>query len=273
MKTNENRVGFIGAGNMATALIKGIIESGLYRGDQVFASDSDPAKIKTITDTYKINGLSSNMELCSTCNIIILSVKPQVMAKVLEEIKGAITREHIVISIAAGIKINTIESSIGSGVPVIRVMPNTPALVQMGVSAIASGGAVKEDYLNVALDILKAVGIAFTVDEVMMDAVTAVSGSGPGFIFRLMECLVAAAEKQGFDPETAKNMVINTFLGATTLAQKTGTELSGLRKMVTSPGGTTEAGLKYMDENKIGELLEGTVEAAKLRSVELGKKM
>ncbi len=179
----------------------------------------------------------------------------------------------MVISIAAGIRINAIESILGADVPVIRVMPNTPALVQMGVSAIAAGRAVTPEHMNIATDILKAVGIAFTVDEAMMDAVTALSGSGPGFIFRLMESFVAAAQKQGFEHETAKDMVINTFLGAATLAQKTGMPLAELIKIVTSPGGTTEAGLKYMDENKIGEVLEGTVEAAKMRSVELGKKV
>jgi pyrroline-5-carboxylate reductase len=273
MNETINSVGFIGAGNMANALIKGIITSGLYSSNMIFASDSDPEKVRVIADIFKINGLSSNRELCSACNIIILSVKPQVMQAVLAEIKGAINKNHVVISIAAGIKINTIESSLGTDVPVIRVMPNTPALVQMGVSAISSGGAVKEDHLKIALDILKAVGIAFTVDETMMDAVTALSGSGPGFIFRLMESFVVAAQKQGFDPDTAKNMVINTFLGATMLAQKSGTPLADLRKMVTSPGGTTEAGLRYMDENRIGDILSGTVEAAKARSMELGKKI
>jgi pyrroline-5-carboxylate reductase len=273
MKTNENRVGFIGAGNMAGALIKGIIASGLYSCNRIFASDSDPEKLKALNNNYQVKGVSSNGEICSQCNIIVLSVKPQVMKTVLTEIKGAVTKDHTVISIAAGIRINTIESILGADVPVIRVMPNTPALVQMGVSAIAAGSAVTPEQVNTAIDIFKAVGIAFTVDETMMDAVTAVSGSGPGFIFRLMECFVAAAEKQGFAPETAKNMVINTFLGAATLAQKTDTPLSDLRRMVTSPGGTTEAGLKFMDENKIGELLEGTVEAAKARSIELGKKI
>jgi pyrroline-5-carboxylate reductase len=273
MKTNVNRVGFIGAGNMAGALIKGIIASGLYAPEMIFASDSDPEKVRTVSDTYQVKGLSSNMELCSTCNIIVLSIKPQVMQTVLSEIKGAINRSHVIISIAAGIRINTIESILGADVPVIRVMPNTPALVQMGVSAIAAGNMVTADHLDIAINILKAVGIAFTVDEAMMDAVTAVSGSGPGFIFRLMESFVAATEKQGFDPEIAKDMVINTFLGAATLAKKTGTPLTDLRRMVTSPGGTTEAGLKYMDDNKMAEILEGTVETAKKRSIELGKKI
>lgn len=257
---------------MASALIKGIIASSLFNHDMIKASDSNPEKIRALSNSYKVEGILSNRELCNACNIIVLSIKPQVMAMVLEEIKGAINKNHLVISIAAGIRINAIETILGADVPVIRVMPNTPALVQMGVSAIAAGGAVNVDHLNIALDILKAVGNVFTVDEAMMDAVTAVSGSGPGFVFRLMECIVEAAQKQGFDQETAKNMVINTFLGAAMLAQKTATPLSELRKMVTSPGGTTEAGLKYMDENKIGDILEGMIEAAKKRSVELGKK-
>ncbi|MBN1907927.1 MAG: pyrroline-5-carboxylate reductase [Deltaproteobacteria bacterium] len=269
----EKRIGFIGAGNMAGALIKGIIASGLFNHNMINASDNDPEKIKALSNSYKVEGILSNRELCDRCNIIVLSIKPQVMSMVLEEIKGCINKNHLVISIAAGIRINNIETILGADVPVIRVMPNTPALVQMGVSAIAAGRAVTPEHMNIAIDILKAVGIAFTVDEAMMDAVTAVSGSGPGFIFRLMECFVAAAQTQGFDPETSRNMVINTFLGAAILAQKSGTPLSELRKMVTSPGGTTEAGLKYMDENKIGEILDGTVEAAKNRSVELGKKM
>ncbi len=273
MKETVNRIGFIGAGNMANALIKGVIASDLYNHDMIRASDSDPEKIRALSNSYKVKGILSNRELCNTCNVIVLSIKPQVMQKVLEEIKGIVTKDHLVISIAAGIRINTIEAALGADVPVIRVMPNTPAIAQMGVSAITEGRAVKENHMNIALDMFRAVGIAFTVDETMMDAVTAVSGSGPGFIFRLMECFVAAAQTQGFDPEIAGDMVINTFLGAAMLAQKTGTPLSELRKMVTSPGGTTEAGLKYMDVNKICEILEGTVEAAKARSVELGKKI
>jgi pyrroline-5-carboxylate reductase len=272
MSVIEKRVGFIGAGNMAGALIKGIVASGLYSSNMIFASDSDPEKVRAIRDIYQLKGLPSNIELCRECNIIILSIKPQVMQRVLTEIKGVVNKNHLVISIAAGIRINTIETTLGADVPVIRVMPNTPAIVQMGVSVIAAGRSVTPEHMNIAIDLLKAVGIAFTVDEAMMDAVTAVSGSGPGFIFRLMECFVAAAEKQGFAPETAKDMVINTFLGAAMLAQRSATPLSELRKMVTSPGGTTEAGLRYMDENKIGEIIEGTVEAAKTRSIELGKK-
>jgi pyrroline-5-carboxylate reductase len=273
MMNNEiKKAGFIGAGNMATALIKGIVSSGLYNPQMINAYDNDPEKLKSIYSEYSVKGMSSNNELVKSCNIIILAVKPQVMNAVLEEIKNDVTENHIVISIAAGIKIETIQSFLGEKIPVIRVMPNTPALIQRGVSFAAAGEAVTAAHINIALEIIKAVGIAFIVDEVMMDAVTAVSGSGPGFVFKLMESFVDATEKQGFDKDTARKMVINTFLGASMLAESSDLSLSDLRKMVTSPGGTTEAGLKFLDTNKVDELIEGTIETAKVRSIELGKK-
>ena len=141
MSGMDKKVGFIGAGNMATALIKGIISSGLYNPQMINAYDNDPHKLKTIYAEYSVNGLSSNSELIKSCNIIILAVKPQVMNAVLEEIKASTTKNHVVISIAAGIKIKTIQSFLGQDVPVIRVMPNTPALIQRGVSFAAAGEA------------------------------------------------------------------------------------------------------------------------------------
>jgi pyrroline-5-carboxylate reductase len=270
MGTEGNKAGFIGAGNMATALIKGIIRSGLYNPQMINVYDTDPEKLKAIYAEYSVNFTQSNSELVKSSNIIILAVKPQVMNAVLEEIKNDVTKDHIVISIAAGIKIETLQSFLGEDVPVIMVMPNTPALIQRGVSFAAAGEAVTAAHMNIALEIIKAVGIAFIVDEVMMDAVTAVSGSGPGFVFKLMESFVDATERQGFDKDTATKMVINTFLGASMLAENSDLSLSDLRKMVTSPGGTTEAGLKFLNTNKVDELIDGTIETAKARSIELG---
>ncbi len=270
--TQNKRTGFLGAGNMATALIKGIIESGLYSPDMINAYDNDSEKLKSIYETYHVKGMQTNRDLVKACNIIILAVKPQVMSDVLEEIKDDITEGHIVISIAAGIKIEKIQSFLGKDVPVIRVMPNTPALIQRGVSAVAAGEAVSTDQMNTAIEILKAVGVAFTVDEKMMDAVTAVSGSGPGFVFKIMECFVDATRKQGFDEETAVKMVVQTFLGSSMLAESSDLSLSELRKMVTSPGGTTEAGLNFLGSNKVGELIDGIIVTAKDKSIELGKK-
>ena len=272
MSIRYKKAGFIGSGNMATALIKGIINSGLYSPDMINAHDSDPEKLKSIYETYAIEGLPSNGELVKSCNIIILAVKPQVMNAVLEEIRNEVKNDHVVISIAAGIKIATIQSYLGKNVPVVRVMPNTPALIQRGVSALAAGNGVTQEQMNIALEILRAVGIAFTVDEAMMDAVTAISGSGPGFVFKIMECFVEAAEKQGFDKNTATKMVTQTFLGASMLAESSDHSLSDLRKMVTSPGGTTEAGLKFLDNNRLCELIDGTIDVAKERSIELGRK-
>ena len=270
MSILEKKVGFIGAGNMATALTEGIISSGLYSPQLINAYDNDSEKLKSIYANYSVKGMPSNRDLVRSCDIIILAVKPQVMNAVLEEIKDEVTKDHVVISIAAGIKISTIQSFLGKDVPVIRVMPNTPALIQKGVNFAAAGEAVTAAHMNITLDIIKATGVAFIVDEVMMDAVTAVSGSGPGFVFKIMECFLEATEKQGFDKDTAKKMVIQTFLGACMLAESSDLSLSELRKMVTSPGGTTEAGLKFLDTNKIDEIIEGTIKVAKDKSIELG---
>ena len=272
MSSANKRIGFIGAGNMATALIKGTISSGLYTPGMIKASDTDPEKIKRMHEDYGIEGISSNKNLAELCDVIVLSVKPQVINDVLDDIRDKINKNHIVISIAAGIKISTIQSIIGDEVPVIRVMPNTPALIQRGVSAVAAGKNVSNNQMDIALDIFNAVGTAFSVEEEMMDAVTAISGSGPGFVFKIMECFVEAAESQGFDSETALLMIKNTFLGSAMLAENSKLSLSELRKMVTSPGGTTEAGLKYLDENKIEGIICGAIETATARSVELGKK-
>ncbi len=272
MSTAEHKVGFIGAGNMATALIKGIVDSALYPAEKIGAFDLDKDKLASINTAYNVKGAESNKELVKDCSTIVLAVKPQVMSAVLEDIKGTVTPGHVVISIAAGIKIAAIQSVLGEDIPVIRVMPNTPALIQKGVSALAAGSTVTDDQMKIALDILKAVGTTFTVEESMIDAVTAVSGSGPGFAFKIMECFVEAAEKQGFDRKTATQMVIGTFLGASMLAESSDLSLADLRIMVTSPGGTTEAGLNYMNDNRIAEIIDGTIAAAKDKSVELGKK-
>jgi pyrroline-5-carboxylate reductase len=264
-------IGFIGAGNMATALIKGIINSGIYNPAQINASDSDKKKIKNITEEYGITGVLSNRELVSKSDIILLAVKPQVMAVVLEEIKEEITDGHLVISIAAGVTIKNIQGFLGHDIPVIRVMPNTPALIQKGISAVTSNRNCTDDHKALAEQILNAVGRTIRVDEKMMDAVTALSGSGPGFLFKIMECFVESAEEQGFDKETALLLITQTFLGSIALAHESNLTLSQLREMVTSPGGTTQAGLTFLDKNNIAGIIKGAVDTARKRSVELGQ--
>jgi len=271
MDLNNLTIGFIGAGNMANSLIKGLINSKLYTPGQLAVSDNDRQKLKDISDRFGLKVYSSNKDLALGCEVIVLAVKPQVIRDVLEEVKNDIKDEHLIVSIAAGIPIKMIRSLIGRDIPIIRVMPNTPALIQKGISALAAGGAASSTHMAIAKGIFDAVGKSVVVDEGMMDAVTAISGSGPGYMFKIMEYLVATGEKYGFDKETGLLLVIQTVLGAAHLAEESELSLSRLREMVTSPGGTTAAALAFFEEKGLGDIIEGAVEAAFRRSVELGK--
>jgi len=191
------------------------------------------------------------------------------MGAILEELKSDITSKHLVVSIAAGIPLNFMESSLNEGCRAIRVMPNTPAFVQKGMSAIAYASNVKSEYVNWALDIFNSVGDTIVVDEQMIDVITAVSGSGPGFIFRIMECMVEGAIKLGLEEKDAVKLVIQTFIGASFLAKESGKSLSELREMVTSPKGTTEAGLLVFEKRGLKEVISEAIQAAYKRSVEI----
>jgi len=272
MVLKNESIGFIGAGNMAEALIKGLIKSRLYTPSQLSASDTNLVQLNTKSVNYGIKTYDSNTDLVKSSTIILLSVKPQIIKDVLSEINDYLTSNHLIISIAAGISINLIQSIIGKDKPIIRVMPNTPALIQRGISALAKDSISSAAHLHKAREIFNAVGKTVIVDEKMMDAVTALSGSGPGFIFRIMEAFVEAAETLGFDRETALMLVKQTFLGASHLADESESSLSRLREMVTSPGGTTAAGLASFEANRLQDVVTAAVKAARDRSIELGKK-
>jgi pyrroline-5-carboxylate reductase len=272
MKSGNMTIGFIGAGNMANAIIKGLIKSRLYSPEQLAVSDNDIHKIEDVSDKFGVKSFASNKDLVLGCEVIILAIKPQVIRDVLEEIRDDITDKHLIISIAAGIPINMIRSVIGRDIAIIRVMPNTPALIKKGISALAAGGTASLSHMDTAKGIFEAVGKTVVMDEGMMDAVTALSGSGPGFVFKIMESFVAAGERLGFDNKTALQLVMQTFLGAAHLADESDLPLSRLREMVTSPGGTTAAGLAFFEEKGVEGMIKGAVEAARNRSIELGKK-
>ena len=269
----DQKIGFIGAGNMATALIKGLMESGLYGKDRLSASDVDKPSLKKATERFGIECYSSNAELVRRCSTVLFSVKPQNIREVLEEVKGDFRDDHLLISIAAGIPRKMIHSIIGPTVPLIRVMPNTPALIQKGVSALAGGEGVTAEHMAIAIKIFHAVGETVEVEESAMDGVTALSGSGPGYIFKIMEHMVEAGAAVGLDEVTSKLLVVQTFLGASYLAKESELSLSRLREMVTSPGGTTAAGLASFDEMGLEEIIKKAVKAAHARSVELGKEL
>lgn len=271
MKTKIEKLGFIGAGNMGTALIKGLIISGLYQSNQLLASDRNTEHLKKISEQFGLKSCPSNKDLVRECAIIILAVKPQSIREVLEEVRDEIRDDHLMISIAAGIPLKMIHSVIGRAIPLIRVMPNTPALIQKGVSALASGKRATSKHMEIAGEIFGAVGETVIVAEELMDAVTAVSGSGPGYIFKIMECFVDAGEKLGFDKETSIRLVVGTVLGAAHLAIESEKSLSQLREMVTSPGGTTAAALAVFERRGLDRVIQEALEAACKRSVELGK--
>lgn len=271
MDVKKGNIGFIGAGNMATALVKGLVESGLYDPKDVLASDVSREQLKKISGGFGIRTLQDNNDLVRESSIVLLAVKPQSMGEVLEEIREGVREDHLVISIAAGIPLKMIHDALGENVAVIRAMPNTPALILSGMIALASRPGVSPENMDTAQRIFGAVGKTVVIDEEMMDAVTALSASGPGFVFRIMECFVEAGECVGFDRETSTLLVLQTFLGAARLANESDKSLSHLREMVTSPGGTTEAGLGILERKGLKEVIISAVRAARDRGIELGK--
>lgn len=266
-------IGFIGSGNMAEALIKGIITADLYKPANILISDIRPERLKQLAKKYKVKPAKGNSELAGKADIIVLSVKPQSMAEALKSIKNAIRGRKLVISIAAGVKTSRIADVLGN-VAIIRAMPNTPALIGEGASALFANAKAKT-MLKKAKAVFSAVGKAVVVDnEDLIDTVTAVSGSGPAYYFLLMEEMIKAASKLGLHDDDAKDLVLQTAKGAALLAVDADGRCESpaqLRQKVTSPGGTTEAALKVFAKGKIGKLISAAITRARDRARELAK--
>jgi len=264
-------IGFIGSGNMAEALIKGTITAGLYKPANIFISDIRPERLKQLARKYKVKLAKDNRELANKADIVVLSVKPQSMAEAMKSIKNAIRGRKLVISIAAGVKTSRIADVLGN-VAIIRAMPNTPALIGEGASALFANTKAKP-MLKKAKAVFSAVGQVVVVDnEDLIDAVTAVSGSGPAYYFLLMEEMIKAAVKLGLPDDVAKDLVLQTAKGAALLAVEAdgrGESPVKLRQKVTSPGGTTEAALKVLAKGKFGPLIASAIKKARDRSREL----
>ncbi len=268
-----NTIGFIGGGNMAEALIKGIVACGVYAPDNVLVSDIRAERLEFLADRYGVTATGSNSELASKVEAIVLAVKPQNMIDVLGGLTDAIGPETLVISIAAGITVANLAAVLGE-IAIIRVMPNTPALIGEGASALFANEQA-EPFLEEAVSIFSSVGKAVAVNEEdLIDAVTAVSGSGPAYYFLLMEEMIKAGVELGLSEDVARDLVLQTARGAgllATEADKNGESPAELRRKVTSPGGTTEAAIKVFKEGKIGELVSAAATRARERSRELAK--
>ncbi len=266
------KIGFIGGGNMGEALLHGFISASLVTPQQVFVYDVIEARLKFLQQQYGIQLSANAATLAADCGLIILAVKPQTMDRVLDTIHSHLTHKPLVISIAAGIPLATLAAALPDHVPIIRVMPNTPALVQQAASALARGHYASDADMELALTLFAAVGKAVEVDEKWMDAVTGLSGSGPAYVLLLLESLIDAGVLMGLPRNTARELVVQTAFGTATLMTQSGKHPAELKDMITSPGGTTIRGLQILEERGVRGALMAAVCAATERSKELGKK-
>lgn len=266
----EGTIGFVGTGHMGEALIRGLIQAGVAEPAQIVGSHPRPERCAEMAGKYGIRTTGDNVEVARQAEILVLSVKPQVMKRVLEEISPRIHPSALVVSIAAGIPLSVIEGRLPQG-RVIRTMPNTPALVGAGATAIAAGGHATPEDLQAARRIFDSIGMTVVLEESQMDAVTGLSGSGPAYIFLIIEALSDAGVKMGLSRHNAQSLAAQTVLGSAKLLIETGEHPGRLKDMVTSPGGTAIAGLHTLEAGGLRTTLMNAVESATLRSRELGE--
>lgn len=266
------KIGFIGAGNMAGALIKGLIEAKLYTAQEILVSDAASAQLTKIKRAYQVEGLRDNTALVQTVQTVVLSVKPQILAQVMAEIQPSVTKQHLVISIAAGVTLKRLEDGLGGTARVVRVMPNTPALLGKGMAGVTRGKKATAQDEKLALRLFRGVGEATAVkDESLMDAVTGLSGSGPAYVYLFAEALIEGGVKAGLSQKMATQLALQTIAGSAAMLQETGQTPQALREMVSSPGGTTLAGLARLNTGNFVKTVVAGVDAATQRSRELGK--
>jgi pyrroline-5-carboxylate reductase len=264
-------IGFVGSGAMGEALIKGIVEASLVAPEAVLAFDVRAERLAELSQRYGIQPAKSNAEVVQSADVVILAVKPQIMGSVLNDIRTLLGRRNLVIPIAAGVSTGKLRETLGAAARLIRVMPNTPALVLEGVTAIAKGQGLEAGDLETAEELFHAVGKVVVLDEELMDAVTGLSGSGPAYVAIVVESLADGGVKMGLDRVTAMTLATQTVLGAARLLSQTGLHPGALKDMVSSPGGTTIAGIAALEEGGIRTTLIKAVERATLRSRELGR--
>jgi pyrroline-5-carboxylate reductase len=269
-RMTSSKLTFIGGGNMAGSLIGGLIADG-YDSRQITVSDPDTDKLAQLAARFEVHTETDNNKAIDQAKVVVLSVKPQILEAVARDIADGVARSRpLVISIAAGIQESALREWLGGEVTLVRSMPNTPAMIQSGATGLYAGPGVSDEQRDMAESILRAVGLTRWVDdESLMDAVTAVSGSGPAYYFLIMEAIEAAACEMGLDAETARLLTLQTALGAARMAIESSDSPATLRQKVTSPGGTTERALKILEEGRLRELFSEALKGAQTRSREL----
>lgn len=269
----EKKIGVIGTGNMGEALISGLLHSRSSTPENIICSDIRKDKLKIVKESYGVLTSGSNLNVVSASEIVVYAVKPQIMASVLRETATSLDMSKLIISIAAGVPLSAIESCLNKDLRLVRVMPNIPASVKEGAAAIAPGKHALKDDLKVAKAIFDSVGKSVIIEEELMDAITGLSGSGPAYLFLIVDALADAGVKMGLSREDALLLSTQTVLGAAKLLIETNEHPGKLKDRVTSPGGTAIAGLHTLEEGGLRTTLINAVEAATRRSRELGEMM
>lgn len=267
------KVGFIGGGNMAGALIRGLLHSETMTPDQIRASDVKPDRLAELHAKYGIETTDDNAALAGWADVIVLSVKPQIVDRILAPVASALAPGDVVVSIAAGVPLEALEARLPAGAKVVRAMPNTAAIALAGATAIAPGANASPEDVEVAHALFEAVGRCVVLDESLLDAVTGLSGSGPAYVMLMIEALADGGVKVGLGRDTALLLAAQTVYGAAKLQLETGEHPGRLKDMVTSPGGTAIAGLHTLEAGGLRRTLIDAVEAASTRAAELGEQM
>ena len=269
---SNSKIAFIGGGNMARSLIGGLVATGMSNND-ISVSEPKAALREKLTKNFGVNALEENASAVMGANVIVLAVKPQILQEVVTPLGSLVAKERpLLISVAAGVTCSSIERWVGSQPALIRVMPNTPALIGAGISALYANSNVIDDQRALAEKIVTAVGKTVWIEEEsLMDAVTAVSGSGPAYFFYIMQAIHDAAMREGLDAQTARLLSLETALGAARLAIASTEDPGNLQAQVTSPGGTTEAAIKVLEDSGVRDTLQNAVSAARARGGELAK--
>ncbi len=265
-------VGFLGAGQMATALAAGWARAGLLDLPRCRAADPYPEARDRFTTATGVKAVATNAEVVAGCDVLVLAVKPQVMATVLAEARPHVAQRHLVVSIAAGVTLKTLSDGLGPAPRLVRVMPNTPCLVGASASAYAAGPTATPDDVSLVGRLFAAVGKAFALPEHLLDAVTGLSGSGPAYIYVLIEALADGGVRVGLPRDVAQALAAQTVLGAARMVLETGQHPAALKDAVASPGGTTIAGLHALERAGFRAALMDAVEAATNKSLELGRR-
>lgn len=257
---------FIGAGNMARSIIGGLVQQG-FAGDTITACDPKPAALDALVQDFGIRTGTNNLAAVADADIVVLAVKPQVMKEVCLPLREAINAESLVISVAAGISCHSLQQWLGEDRRLVRCMPNTPSLVRMGASGLFAASTVSDEQRQLADTVMRAVGeVQWLSDEAQIDAVTAVSGSGPAYFFLMLEAMVDAGVEQGLSFDTAKTLAIQTAAGAAELARSSEVGLAELRRRVTSPGGTTEQAILTFEDQQLRKIVKQAMQACADRS-------